>query len=181
MEEALPLGSRGYFGWLALLALARGSDFLSTWIASPNLVLEGNPISRKLGWTWGLLVNAVLCVWLARWPLPALILGTMSVLLASRNFQMAWAMRTSGEENYRDWFVQRLEETPPGLFLFCLLGQTGLVAAVGGALIYASDMKELFPLGIGLGIVGYAVAVAFYTLLSLWRNRRRFYFNQYKD
>ena len=28
-------------------------DFLSTWVATPNLVLEGNPIAKKLGWRWG--------------------------------------------------------------------------------------------------------------------------------
>jgi hypothetical protein len=174
MEEALAFGSRSYFIWLGLLLFSRGADFLSTWIASPNLVLEGNPLAKKLGWTWGMLLNAVLCVWLARLPLPAVILCTMSVLLASRNFQMAWAMRTSGEDNYRSWMVQRLDETPPGLFLFCLLGQTGLLAALGAVLIVVSGLDQMLSLGIGLGIIGYALAVAIYTLLSLWRNRRRF-------
>ena len=32
---------------------ARGMDFLSTWVATPNLVLEGNPIAKKLGWKMG--------------------------------------------------------------------------------------------------------------------------------
>jgi hypothetical protein len=174
MEEALPLGSRLYFVWLGLLLCSRGADFLSTWIASPNLVLEGNPIAKKLGWTWGMMLNVLVCLWLAQWPLPAIIICTMSALLASRNFQMAWAMRTSGEESYRSWFVQRLDETPPGLFLFCLLGQTGLLVAVGAVLIYVSGLDQMMALGIGLGIIGYALAVAIYTLLSLWRNRRRF-------
>jgi hypothetical protein len=80
-------------------------------------------------------------------------------------------MRTSGEENYRTWFVERLEETTPGLFLFCLFAQTLLFAAVGGALIYFSGW-QLVPFGIGMGIVAYAVAVTFYTMLALWRNRR---------
>ena len=31
---------------------------------------------------------------------------------------------------------------------------------------------RLVPLAIGLGIVGYALAVAFYTLLGIWRMRR---------
>lgn len=174
MEEALPMGSRTYVVWLCLLLFSRAADFLSTWIASPNLVLEGNPIAKKLGWSRGMLINLILCVWLARWPLPAIIICTMSMLLASRNFQMAWAMRAGGEENYRNWFVRRLEETPPGLFLFCLLGQTGLLAVVGAALIYFSGLDQVMSLGIGMGIIGYALAVALYTLLALWRNRRRY-------
>ena len=33
---------------------------------------------------------------------------------------------------------------------------------------------DAVPQAIGIGIVGYAVAVAFYTLLSVWRTRRTF-------
>ena len=51
MEEFVAFGSSHYFLFLALLAFGRGMDFLSTWIATPNLVLEGNPLARKLGWT----------------------------------------------------------------------------------------------------------------------------------
>ena len=52
-DDFLPFASRGYFAMLALLVLARGLDFLSTWMATPNLVLEGNPIAKKLGWKLG--------------------------------------------------------------------------------------------------------------------------------
>ena len=44
-----------------LLLLARGVDFCSTWVATPNLVLEGNPIAKKLGWRWGILLNFASC------------------------------------------------------------------------------------------------------------------------
>ena len=65
MDDTVPFGSREYFLMLALLVFARGMDFLSTWIATPNLVLEGNPLAKKLGWRWGLLLNVVLVVVLA--------------------------------------------------------------------------------------------------------------------
>ena len=64
-----------------------------------------------------------------------------------------------------------MEETPIGLFLGCLFAQTLLVAAVGGALIVFSP-DYLVPVGIGLGLVGYAIAVIVFTLIALWRNRR---------
>ena len=37
--------------------------------------------------------------------------------------------------------------------------------------MYFAGMR-LVPLAIGMGVVSYAVAVAFYTLLSVWRLRR---------
>jgi hypothetical protein len=171
MEEWVRFGSREY-GVLALLLLfARGMDFLSTWVATPNLLLEANPLARKLGWGWGIPVNVALCGLLALWPLPAIIIATTSVLVAARNFQQAWLMRSYGEENYRDWFLNRLEETPPTLFLSCLFAQTGLTAAVGGVLMFFTS-DWLVPFGIGMGLVAYAVAVAVYTLIAVWRLRR---------
>ena len=172
MDRALLFGSIEYLVFLLLLLFSRGMDFLSTWIATPNLVLEANPIARRLRWKWGIPINLLLCVGFARWPLVAIIVSTTSVLVAARNFQHAWLMRSHGEDNYRHWFVERLDETPPGLFLFCLFAQTSLTGALGGVLILFSRLEQEVPLGIGMGIVGYALAVAIYTLLSLIRNRR---------
>lgn len=176
MGDTVPFGSRWYFLMLALLAFARGMDFLSTWIATPNLVLEGNPLAKKLGWGWGLLLNAVMIFVLALWPLSAIVVATASVLVAARNFQSAWLMRSLGEEIYRHWHVERVRETRVTLYLFCLAGNTVLTAAVGAALIYFSRTEtgqwELVPFAIGMGMVAYAVAVAFYTLLAVWRIHR---------
>jgi hypothetical protein len=169
-DSFISFGSSRY--WLILVALifCRGMDVLSTRIATPNLVLEGNPIAKLLGWRWLLPINLGFCVTLAAWPLPAMMLGTMSVLVAARNFQSAWLMRSLGEEGYRDWHVQRIQETRVTLYLFCLAGETGLIAALGAVIILFSDSVVL--LGIGWGMAGYASAVAFYILLARWRLRR---------
>lgn len=171
MEELVPFGGREYWLFFALLFVGRGLDFLSTWVATPNLVLEANPIARRLGWKWGGVVNVVLCAGLALWPLSALIVVTTSVLVAARNFQSAWLMRSMGEDAYRAWMTARVEATPWRLFLFCLAGQTLPFLAVGGALMYCNG-DRLVPLAVGMGNVAYALAVAFYTVLSVWRLRR---------
>jgi hypothetical protein len=170
-QQTVPFGSEVYFVMLALVFFARGMDFLSTRVATPNLVLEGNPVAKFLGWKWGILLNVVVCVGVAHWPLPAIVISTTSVMVAARNFQHAWLMRSLGEERYRDWHVARILETPVSLYLCCLLGQTALPAAVGGALYYFT-YPYLVPVAIGMGIMIYALAVAFYTLLSVWRMRR---------
>jgi len=171
MDAPVSFGSREYLLMLALLAFSRGMDFLSTWIATPNLMLEGNPLARKLGWKWGLLVNAVMVVSLALWPLSAIVVATASVLVAARNFQSAWLMHSLGEDAYRAWHVERVRETRVTLYLFCLAGNTLLTAGVGAALIYFSDMR-LVPFAVGLGMVAYAIAVALYTLLAIGRIHR---------
>src|SRR5664279_1243471 len=171
MEEFVPFGSRSYAVLFLLLFVSRGMDFLSTWVATPNLVLEGNPFAKKLGWKWGIPLNVAFCLGFACWPLPAVVISTMSVLVAARNFQSAWLMRSLGEHSYREWHVERVQETSVTLYLFCLFAQTALIGGVGAAVIGFSEWR-LVPLAIGLGIVDYALAVAVYTLLGIWRLRR---------
>jgi hypothetical protein len=170
MGETVSFGSRGYFVLLALLVFSRGMDFLSTWIATPNLVLEGNPLAKKLGWKWGVTLNVVLVSVLSLWPLSAIVIATASVLVAARNFQSAWLMRSLGEEIYSNWHVGRIQETRITLYLFCLAGNTLLTAGVGAALIGFSRLR-LVPFAIGMGMITYATAVAFYSLLAVWRIR----------
>jgi hypothetical protein len=176
MDDAIPFASRDYFIFVAVLVFARGMDFLSTWVATPHLVLEGNPIAKWLGWKWGVVVNVVLIITLARWPLSAIVVSTASVLVAARNFQSAWLMRSMGEEAYRAWYTLRMSETPITLYLFCFAGNSLLSLLVGIALVIFSHSDGyllVIPFGIGMGIVAYAVAVIVFTLLALWRGRRR--------
>lgn len=169
-DDFIQFGTRTYGILFVILLVSRGMDFLSTRVATPNLVLEGNPIARKLGWGWGAVVNVVLCFGFAFWLLPAIVISTTSVLVAARNLQSAWLMRSLGEHRYREWHIQRVQETSITLYLACLFGQTALTAAVGAAVIYFADWdRQPVLLAIGLGIIAYAVAVAFYTLLGAWR------------
>jgi hypothetical protein len=172
MDDSVPFGGLAYFGFAGLLAFARGMDMFSTWVASPNLVLEGNPLAKKLGWRGNLALATAVSLGFAVWPLPAVIISTTSILVAARNFQQAWLMRSLGEDSYRLWHMARMQNASVPLYLLCLAGQTALTAAVGAALIYFSPAGGDVAMGIGIGIVGYAAAVAFYTLLSVWRIRR---------
>jgi hypothetical protein len=168
--DVFPFGSRGYVVMFVLLAFARGMDFLSTWLATPNLVLEGNPLARKLGWKWGAFLNAALCVGFAFWPLTAIIVITAALLVSAHNFHSAWLMRSMGEEAYREWFSERIARTRLPLFVGCLLGETVLTGAIGGALILFSETDSI-AFAVGFGVVAYSAIVLLYTLLSLWRSR----------
>lgn len=169
-ETFVPFAGADYWPMLLALLFGRGMDALSAVIATPNLVLEGNPIAKRLGWRWYLPINAVVCVFLARCPPAAIVVSTMSVLIAARNFQAAWLMRSLGEEAYRVWHVKRILHTPLVLYLSCLAGETCSIAAVGAVIIFFSN--SLVLLSIGWGVVGYGFAVAFFVLLTRWRLRR---------
>lgn len=170
MEEFVPFGSEIYWWLLGLLVIARAADFYSTWFGTPNLKLEGNPLARKLGWRGGILLNIVICVATAAWPLPAIVLITTSFLVAGRNFQSAWVMRTMGEDSYRLWYLNCVLQGGLRRYLACIYAQASLTGAVGAALILLSG-NMLVPFAVGMGIVTYAIAVAVFTTLSVWRLR----------
>lgn len=178
MQDSVPFLSQEYFYFLLLLLIARGLDFLSTWLATPHMVLEGNPVAKRLGWRWGSAVNLALCVTFALFPLPALIIGTTSLLVAAHNFDGAWLMHTMGEEDYRAWIAQRHASARPTLYLLCLFAKTALWGLLGLALLTFGG-KNLVTMGVGFGLVGYSVAVLVYSMISVWRLRRmsrnRFY------
>lgn len=168
MNELVLFNSTEYWIIFGLLVFSRGADFLSTWIATPNLVLEANPLAKKMGWKWGIVINIILCIIFSFWLLPALVVITTSVLVAARNFQSAWLMRTIGEHSYKSWMSEKVKMAPLGLYLFCLLSQTFLLSLVGIGLLIFSEEKVV-PLGIGTGLITYALAVAIYTIIGVWK------------
>ena len=171
MDDTIPVGSDEFWILLGMLVFSRGMDFLSTWVATPNLVLEGNPIAKRLGWKWGGLFNIVLCLAFAITPVPAIAVCTTSLLVAAHNFNNAWLMRTMGESAYANWHIDHMLDSSFAFYFLCLLGQTSLTAMVGAALLYyGDDYPAVFA--IGLGIVAYSGAVLFFTTLSSWRIRR---------
>jgi hypothetical protein len=170
IEDAIPFASREYWTLFALAAFGRGMDFLSTWVATPNLLLEGNPLVRRLGWKWSGLLNLAICFLLSFWVVTALVVVTTSLLVAARNFQGAWTIRALGEHEYLAWRRQLRAAGGVGLYLGCVLAEAGLTALVGAALVVFTH--DVLPFSIGVGVIAYALALVFFTLLSLWRSRR---------
>ena len=170
MEDFAPFASPDYLITLGLLVFARGMDFLSTWFATPNLALEANPIAKRLGWKWGSGFNLLLCFAVAHWPLAGLIMVTTSLLVAARNFKSAWLMRALGETGYALLVCDAMSHSSRRAYLISVLGETGLFGLVGGAVVMWSDWPSV-TLAVGLGMLAYAGAVLFYSLLAMWRMR----------
>jgi hypothetical protein len=127
---------------------------LSTWVVMPNLVGEVNPVSKRIGFRGGIISGVVFSVVVAVWPLPAIVVTVMSLLVAARNFQGGLTAPTDR----------------PRVFIFCAAAQSGLFALIGGAvMLFTSALSVAFA--IGSGIVMFGIANFFFNMLSLWRNR----------
>ncbi len=152
------------------IAVGRGADMASTWIATPRLELEGNPIARWLGWRRGVWLNILLLPVVACWPMLAVSLSTTSCLVASRNLQQAWLMRSMGESRYRCWMAGRMMDSRRVVVLACYLGEAMLVGGVGGVLMLVGPMNVV-SFGIGLGLAAYGFVIATFTSWSILRCR----------
>jgi hypothetical protein len=172
IDRVAAFGSPEYLLCVLILVFGRGMDLLSTWMATPTLVLEANPMARWLGWRAGVVVNLIACVGIAMLPLAAVSVATMSVMVASRNLQSAWLIRVLGEHEYRGWIAARYREAERGVFLICLVLHASLLSLVGAILMIFSR-QQLVPFGVGFGMVTYAVAVAFFTFLGMRRAARK--------
>jgi hypothetical protein len=161
-------GSPEYLVLLMVVLFGRGMDMLSTWIATPTLELEANPLARWLGWRAGVVVNLVVSSCVALLPLAAISIATTSVMVASRNLQSAWLTRVLGEHQYRQWISERYREGRRGVFFICLVLHSALVGIVGGALMVFSRL-QLVPFAVGFGILTYACAIAVFTGFAMHR------------
>ena len=111
---------------------------------------------------------AALC---ALWPMPAIMVSAMSLLVAARNFQSAWMMRSMGEYNYAAFIHERMMQVPPALFCASILGQGALTGLVGCAVMYFSRLGSV-AFAIGAGIASYAIILVAFSFYALWRTRR---------
>lgn len=168
LDEFIRAGTLQWWVLTMVLWLGRGFDLGSTWLATPNLRLEANPISRRLGWRGGLALNFLIAPLFACWPPLAISLATTSTLLGARNSQQIWLMRSLGEDAYRDWIAERVAHSRLWVVRSCFLAEAFLTALIGGCLMVFSAWA-LVPFSIGLGILGYSFVIAVYTTLSLRR------------
>jgi hypothetical protein len=164
-----------YWAGVALLLFARALDFLSTWIATPSLLLEANPIARRLGWFGGVAVNLLVCFAAAVVPFVAVLLSVTSAMVAARNFQAAWLARTMGEDEYRDHLEEQFGRADQRLVLGCIWAQAALYSAVGIAVVLLTD--DLLAQAAGWGIMGFGLAIAVHST-HYYRRARHVLSNQ---
>jgi len=71
---------------LVCLLLARSMDLITTYMVTPDLRLEVNPLVRWLGWRWWIVVNVLVCLWVSSSRPVACIIIIGSVLVAGWNY-----------------------------------------------------------------------------------------------
>jgi hypothetical protein len=155
----------------ALTLLSRLGDVVSTWVASPTLKLEANPVVRKLGWKFGLLTLLLALVPYYNTSLGVMVL-TMSCLVTSSNFGAGWTMRTLGEDEMQAFTIRLARRSTLRTALAFVWAGAAAVAMVGLLLTWLTRPDE-WGYYFGWGIMAYAFARVLHGSLAMVRLFRR--------
>lgn len=150
--------SRLTAGLTALMALARTLDFLSTWLVTPRLELEANPLMRRLRWGRMAALNLPLL------GLPMLHHGlsitfiVTSLLAAGSNLVSGALARGMGERRQLDNQRQAIREMGMMRALAMNSGGGLVICGAGGLLMALAGEAGSHGWWGGLGVVMFGAA-----------------------
>jgi hypothetical protein len=156
----------------ALILLSRLGDIGSTYLASPNLELESNSVIRYLRWPFAVLTILVFIIpW---WDVGSgIVIMVASFLVAASNSSKLWLIRAVGESDYRALLVRMAAGARLYPSLVFSLMPAFFMGMLGASVMYLYPSESTDPgYHVGLGIVGYALVVAWYGPLTFLRYRK---------
>lgn len=160
----------------ALLFISRVGDVLSTYLVTPNLKLEANPIVRKLGWKYALLTILVCFI-----PYYSLVMAVFALpvflLVCASNFKKVWVARTMGEEGLLNHTQELIKKAKLSDVMLSTLASSFFLFLTGLSLYFLSPYgPRQWSYWFAMGIMAYAFVTAFYGCLfygQLFRKMRR--------
>jgi hypothetical protein len=152
----------------ALILLGRLGDVFSTKLATPNLVLEANPVIRRLGWRFAL--ASLLLAFIPFYNTAAGVLVLVpSLLVTGSNFSKAWVLRAVGEHQYYALLRASVTRLPSWVPYSCVLASASAFALSGGILLVLSGGLSSWPGWFAAGIVTYGLAIGLHGSLFVRR------------
>jgi len=154
-----------------MILLARAADIISTYLATPSLQLESNPLLRRFRWPMAA-VSFVMCV-IPYFSIPAaVVVIVMSLLIAFSNSTRLWIIRALGEQAYFELMLQATAKAQVKETLIWLLLPAVFISLLGILLLLLYPDPNL-QLGFffALGIFMYALVLVAYQPKNFFRLR----------
>jgi len=148
----------------ALLLFSRLGDVGSTYLVSPTLKLEANPLAKKLGWPF-MLLSLLVCL-LPYYDAGLAIMALVpSLLVSSSNISKFWMVKALGETGYSMMVSIAAAKSKKSHVLFSNLMAAFFIILAGFVLLLLCPDSRGPAFWFGTGIVLYGVITAFYGLL----------------
>lgn len=156
----------------ALILLARLGDIGSTYLATPTLKMEANPLMRFGGWKLAILTTAACLIPYFSAPL-GLTMLVLSLLVTGSNLSKGWLMRALGEDLYQAMLLSAVERSTLPVALGFVLGGAASVGLAGLIMVFVSGGPATWGYWAASGVTLYALAIGVYGSLSSIRLFRR--------
>src|SRR5215510_400503 len=148
-----------------LLLLSRIGDIGTTYLVTPNLLLEANPIVRKLGWPFALFTLSACLLPYVHIPMAVAALMTF-LLVSASNAGKIWIVRTIGERAYAMLVLELARKSRLSHALFGVAASAFFVALAGATILLFYPSPDDWGFWLGLGVLVYAGAVWLYGTLA---------------
>jgi len=157
-----------YWVNLAIIALGRSLDLLTTWYGTPTLALELNPIAKRVGWKGWIFINIIFCLTFALWFNPSLLIFIVSTLAAANNLSQLWIVHITREPKESKTFRKLMEKVDPKIGYISRISYGVAIGVIGAIIIYfvGLDVSETMT-WIGFALIGYAFIICFYLYLYI--------------
>jgi hypothetical protein len=156
-----------------LILLGRIGDIGSTYLATPKLKLEANPIMRKLGWRFAVLTPLLCLIPYYSTPLGVMV-AVPSLMVSSSNAAKIWSMRGLGEDKYLEFLYAAARAGKLSHAIAGLLVSLMFLALVALLLLFLSpDPNRYWGFWIAMGMLVYVFARVVHGTLFLRRIFRR--------
>jgi hypothetical protein len=154
------------------LLIARLGDVGSTYLITPKLKLEANPLVRRLRWPF-----AGVSILAAAVPYYSLPTGVafliVSLLVCASNCSRVWLVRTMGETEYHLLLIRVASRVPAALgVLYCLLPALCMLAIGGVMLMFYPSLNRDWAAWFAFAFFLYGFVIATYGSLAFLRYRR---------
>lgn len=171
MEDLLSRGQNFEHLLAILLLLARGGDIGSTYLASPTLRLETNPVIRRFRWPIAVLSLALCLLPYYNTAMAVMVLAP-SLLVSGSNLSRGWVAHAVGEEELLAFLRGAARRISLGKTLGFILGGAAFLALAGGVLLLLSGGEDSWAFWFASGVIVYGAAIGIYGSLFVLRLRR---------
>jgi len=152
-----------------LILISRLGDIVSTYLVTPKLKLEANPLARKLGWPFAIL-SLLICI-IPYWNTAVgIIVLIPSLLVSAANTSKIWFARAYGEQAYVELIYEMAGKSKLSHALAGTIVSALFIAMVGLVTLFLCPNPGTdWGYFIGWGILTYAFVIGFYGSLSFIR------------
>ena len=165
-----------YFLWghlehvlAVLLLISRLGDIGTTFLVTPNLSLEANPIMRKLGWRFAA-ATLLLCLVPYFNQVVAVLILMPFLMISAGNAGRIWIARALGEGEYYALLIRAARQSRPIEAILPMCVSAGFIMLTGlVVLLFYPRPSTDWGFWLGVGIVLYGVSIAFYGTLFVRR------------